>query len=138
MMSLSEYSSSTSNWREQLRHNEHRTRGVIVMFIMIYVFVGLLVDVFILQNTYPQLSIEQCFYLLITFRVLPFATLLMGGIALVSLWVTYAMYDKIMLMGTEYHEITPETTQNLQEQQLYHVVEEMKVAAGLQDRKSTR
>ena len=46
--------------------------------------------------------------------------------------VTYAFYDKLMLMGTEYHEITPETSQNLQEKQLYHVVEEMKVAAGLQ------
>ncbi|OGV47743.1 MAG: zinc metalloprotease HtpX, partial [Legionellales bacterium RIFCSPHIGHO2_12_FULL_42_9] len=131
-MSLSDYSSSTANWRLQLRHNERRTRGVIALFIAIYVVVGLLVDVFLLQSTYPRLSIDQCFYLLITFTVPPYATLLMGGIAIVSLWVTYAMYDRLMLMGTDYHEITPETTNNLQEQQLYHVVEEMKVAAGLQ------
>ena len=36
-----------------------------------------------------------------------------------------------MLLGTQYHEITPETAQSLQEKQLYNVVEEMKVAAGL-------
>lgn len=131
-MSLSDYSSSTGDWRLQLRRNERRTQGVILLFIVIYVAVGLLVDVFILQSTYPRLSIDQCFYLLITFTVPPYATLLMAVIAGVSLWVTYAMYDRLMLMGTDYHEITPEGTSSLQEQQLYNVVEEMKVAAGLQ------
>ena len=37
----------------------------------------------------------------------------------------------IMLLGTEYYEITPESARNLNEKQLYNVVEEMKVAAGL-------
>jgi heat shock protein HtpX len=131
-MSLSDYTSSTGNWRQQLRHNERRTRGVILLFMALYVAVGLLVDVFILQSTYPRLSLEQCFYLLLTLTVPPYATFLMGGIAGVSLWVTYAMYDKLMLMGTDYHEITAKGTSSLQERQLYHVVEEMKVAAGLQ------
>jgi heat shock protein HtpX len=36
-----------------------------------------------------------------------------------------------MLLGTEYHEITPETAQSLEEKQLYNTVEEMKIAAGL-------
>ena len=131
-MSLSNYTASTGDWRLQLRHNERRTRGVIALFIAIYVAVGLLADVFILQSTYPRLPLGQCFYLLVTFTVPPYATLLMGGIAIVSLWITYALYDRLMLMGTEYHEITPEGSYSLQEQQLYHVVEEMKVAAGLQ------
>src|SRR5207249_9969496 len=37
----------------------------------------------------------------------------------------------LMLLGTEYHEITPTSAQNVAEQQLYNVVEEMKIAAGL-------
>ena len=130
-MSLSDYSSSIANWREQLLDNERRTRGVIALFIAVYLVVGLLVDVFIVQKIHPQLSIGQSFYLIITFRIPPLATFLMGVIAIVSLWATYAFYDRIMLLGTEYYEITPESTDNLQEQQLYHVVEEMKVAAGL-------
>lgn len=85
-----------------------------------------------MHATYPQVTLQQAFLALIQLQVIPYATILMVGIAVVSLLTTYAFYDRIMLLGTEYHEITPQTAQNLQEQQLYNVVEEMKVAAGLQ------
>ena len=56
----------------------------------------------------------------------------MLAIAGITLLITFSMYDKIMLLGTDSREITPETASlNLQEKQLYNVVEEMKVAAGL-------
>ncbi|CEG58097.1 zinc metalloprotease HtpX [Legionella fallonii] len=136
-MSISDYHASVGDWREQLKKNERKTRGVIALFFLIYLAVGLIADTFILQTFYTRtaqvhLSLEQCLYALISFKVVPYATLLMGGFALVSLWITYALYDRIMLLGTEYHEVTPETAQSLQEKQLYNVVEEMKVAAGLQ------
>lgn len=131
-MPLSEYDASVADWRGQLQRNERKTHAVILTFIAIYVIVGLLVDVFILGRMYPFLTVEQSLYLLVTFRKIPYATLLMGGIAIISLMITYALYDRIMLLGTEYYEVTPETARTLQEKQLYHVVEEMKVAAGLQ------
>lgn len=131
-MSISDYHASASDWREQLRQNERKTRVVIALFIVIYAGVGLIADVFILKSYYPQATLEQCFFALVTFKAVPYATLTMGAFAVISLWITYAMYDRIMLLGTEYHEITAETAQNLREKQLYHVVEEMKVAAGLQ------
>jgi len=55
----------------------------------------------------------------------------MVGLAIISLLITFTLYDRIMLLGTDYKEITPETAQTIQEKQLYNVVEEMKVAAGL-------
>src|SRR5665648_514145 len=55
----------------------------------------------------------------------------MTAVAIIALWVTYTWYDKIMLLGTTYHEVTPETARTNEEKQLYNVVEEMKVAAGL-------
>ena len=131
-MSLSDYHASSSDWRGQLRRNERNTRWVIAIFIAVYVGVGLVTDVFILQSQYRGIPLEQCFYALVTFQVVPFATLIMMGIAVISLFVTYALYDKIMLMGTDSREITPETARTIQEKQLYNVVEEMKVAAGLQ------
>lgn len=136
-MDMSDYHASVGDWRTQLKKNERKTRGVIALFLFIYLAVGLIDDTFILQTFYARtaqvhLSIEQCLLALITFKVVPYATLLMGGFALISLWITYAFYDRIMLLGTEYREITPETAQSLQEKQLYNVVEEMKVAAGLQ------
>lgn len=130
-MALTDYHASASDWRAQLRKNQRKTRAVVALFFLVYLLVGLMVDTFLVQSTYPQVPIEQIILALITFRVVPYATLLMVGLAVVSLWVTYAMYDKIMLLGTEYKEIKPQSGLSVQEQQLYHVVEEMKVAAGL-------
>jgi len=131
-MSLNDYHASTGDWRLQLKRNEQKTRFVIFTFIAVYLFVGLLVDVFILQSSYPSASLNQCFWALITFKFIPYATLVMMGIAGFSLLITFSFYDKIMLLGTDSHEITPETAMSLQEKQLYNVVEEMKVAAGMQ------
>jgi heat shock protein HtpX len=130
-MSITDYHATTGDWRGQLRQNERKTRIIIVTFIALYIFVGLLIDVCILQSHYPNASLEQIFYALSTFRFVPYATLIMGAIALISLWITYALYDRIMLLGTDSREITLETAKNLQEKQLYNVIEEMKVAAGL-------
>ena len=131
-MALADYHASATDWRGQLRRNERKTRLVITIFISVYIGVGLLVDVIILQSLNPQWSYIQCLLFLITLQTPPYATLLLGGLAVVSLLITYALYDRIMLLGTDSHEITQTTANNLQEQQLYNVVEEMKVAAGLQ------
>lgn len=130
-MAITDYHAAATDWRAQLKKNQRRTRGVVALFFLVYLMVGLMVDTFLLQSSYPQVPIEQIVLALLTFKVVPYGTLLMVGLAVISLWVTYAMYDKIMLLGTEYKEISPKNGQTLQEQQLYNVVEEMKVAAGL-------
>lgn len=132
-MSLSDYDSSAVNWREQLRHNERRTQGVIASFIALFIGVGLVVDTFIVQSmTHGAAPLIQCFKALITFQIFPLATFILALIAAVSLLITFSMYDTIMLLGTNSHEITPETASSLDEKKLYNVVEEIKVAAGLQ------
>jgi heat shock protein HtpX len=131
-MKISDYDSSVGNWREELRRNEVRTRLVIFSFILLFLSVGLLVDLYVLHKSVPNASIGLSFYALVTFHVFPIATTVMACIACVALLVTYSLYDRIMLMGTDSREITPETAANLAEKQLYNVVEEMKVAASLQ------
>lgn len=130
-MSLSDYHASTANWREQLRRNERKTRYVILTFLAIYVAVGLITDTVILQSSYPDAPLGQIILALVTFKATPYATIIMVIIGAVSLLITYSMYDRIMLLGTDYYEITPSTARSLKEKQLYNVVEEMKVAAGL-------
>jgi heat shock protein HtpX len=122
---------ATSDWRHTLRQNNQRTYIVIGLFFLIYCSIGLLVDMYLNSAIYPTATLPQLFNALITFKLFPIATCIMLGIAAISLWVSYAMYDKLMLLGTNYHEITPETARNAAEKQLYNVVEEMKVAAGL-------
>ena len=92
---------------------------------------GVLIDLYIYSDYYPQETLSQLFVALITFQLFPIATFITSCIALLSLWATYHWSNKLMLLGTEYREITPQTAKNLEEKQLYNAVEEMKVAAGL-------
>lgn len=108
-MGIADYHATAGDWRAQLRRNEKKTRSVIVVFFLVYILVGLIVDAFVLQGMYPHASLEKIIYALITFKVVPIATLLMIAFAGISLLITYALYDRIMLLGTEYYEITPET-----------------------------
>ncbi|WP_133136851.1 zinc metalloprotease HtpX [Legionella rowbothamii] len=131
-MSLADYHGSAGDWREQIRKNQRKTRTVIGLFVGVYFVVGFIADIVVLQAMYPGITVQQSMNVLMHFRVIPYATLLMVGFAAISLLITYSLYDRIMLLGTEYREITPHNAQNVQEQQLYNVVEEMTVAAGLQ------
>lgn len=131
-MSLEDYDSEAVDWRAQIRRNKHKTLLVMMFYVGIYFVVGCVADVAILQALYfPHITLEQSVLVLLRLQVVPYGTILMVGFAVVSLIITYAFYDRIMLLGTDYREITPETANNLQEKQLYNVVEEMTIAAGL-------
>ncbi|RUR09236.1 zinc metalloprotease HtpX [Legionella sp. km772] len=131
-MSITDYHGAVADWRGQLRLNERKTKGVIALFFLMFIALGLFADTFMVYSLYPNVPIKDILFALLSFRQMPYASLLMFGIAAISLCVTYACYDRLMLLGTEYYEVTPETARSLQEKQLYNVVEEMKVAAGLQ------
>lgn len=122
---------STADWRHLIRTNQRRTYFVIGSFILIYVLIGLLIDLYLSSAYYPDVPLSQIFFALITFTLTPKATLVTLAVALISLFITFSFHNKLMLLGTEYREITPTTANSLQEAQLYNVIEEMKVAAGL-------
>src|SRR3990167_10582809 len=122
---------TTTDWRKTLRQNHSRTFIIIALFFLIYCAIGLIVDLYLYSGSYPDASLSDLFIALLSFQLFPIATLIMLAIASISLFICYILYDKLMLLGTNYHEITPQSAQNLTEQQLYNVVEEMKIAAGL-------
>jgi heat shock protein HtpX len=147
-----EYAVGGANWRKQLWLNERRTHTVILIFIAIHIFIGLLIDATLQTGMFNSLltgttygaysnfgpamptslmSLKEILISLITFRIIPYATIILAGISIISILMTYAMYDRIMMAGTDYHEVILRDTSSIQEQQLYHVVEEMKVASGL-------
>ncbi len=129
--SLNNFAATSANWRKTLRQNSNRTYIVIGLFFLIYLCIGLLVDMFVIAERYPQANINQIVHALATLQIFPLATTIMLIIAAVSLLASYAMYDKLMLLGTEYKEITPAAKNSPEEQLLYNVIEEMKIAAGL-------
>lgn len=128
---LDQYTSKSADWRKTIRQNRRRTTIVIFLFFLIYVSIGCIADMYLYASIYPDATLNQLFVGLMTFTLFPTATLIMLAIATISLLVSYAFYDRLMLLGTEYHEITPETASSVEEKQLYNVVEEMKIAAGL-------
>jgi len=129
----------TSDWRATLRQNQRRTFIVIALFFALYLGLGFLIDILLTiqkysnpfsNPNYSSISFSQAVYLLIHWQVFPYATVTAAVAAALGLLITYSMSDKLMLLGTQYHQITPETT-NIAERQLYNVIEEMKVAAGM-------
>jgi heat shock protein HtpX len=127
-----DFHTRATDWRESLKQNQRRTTFVIASFIFIYLLIGFVIDLYIATGQYPNATLPQLMGALITLRIIPFATFITGIVAVISVWVVFIFHDKLILMGAEYHEITPQTAQDVKEQQLYNVIEEMKVAAGLQ------
>lgn len=130
MVDLTHYKIKAADWRVQIRKNSARTRNVIILFILLYVGLGFLIDIIIYDNIYHA-PVAAIFHALLRLDLFPYATVTMAVAAAISLFITYTLYDKIMLLGTEYYQLTDSNGRTLQEQQLYHVIEEMKVAAGL-------
>jgi heat shock protein HtpX len=131
MVDFAQFQAGTTDWRAQIRKNQRRTRWVIAIFIGLYVLLGLLIDTFIYSRTYYLESYETILWALFTWQLIPYVTLLTMAIALLSLLIAYAFYDRVMLLGTEYYRITPDNERDLTDKQLYHVIEELKIAAGL-------
>lgn len=131
MSNLNDYAAGSVNWRKTLRENTNRTYIVIGLFFLIYLGIGLLIDTFLYSEQYPNASLGLIFHGLITLKLYPIATAVMLVIASVSLLVTYAMSDRLMLLGTSYHQVTASSARSDKEKQLYNIVEEMKIAAGL-------
>jgi len=129
---FNKYGATTANWRASLRRNHRRTFFVIGLFFLIYLALGILIDLYIYSGSNLEVPLSRIFMALITFQVIPYATLITAAVALVSLWVTFAFHNKLILLGAEYHQVMADTARDHDEQQLYNVIEEMKVAAGLQ------
>lgn len=131
MTDLNHYHGGTANWRDIIRRNTRRTYLVMATYVLIYLAIGLLFDLFLYSERYPQATVGQIFNAIIHLQLFPVVTLITLVVAIISLWVTFAFADQLMLLGTEYRQITPQTAQTPKEQQLYNVVEEMKVAAAM-------
>ncbi len=112
--------------RAVLALNEVKSKLVLVAFFALYCIIGLLVDNII----YNMPSLSYGFYMLLTFQVFPIATIGMAAFGVVSVFVTYSMYDKIMLYGHEYKEITPKSAVGF-ERKFYDMIGALAHKGGL-------
>ena len=126
---LEKYQVSATDWRASLRSNQRNTFIVIILFVLIYVALGFVIDLYL--GTAQNIPLEYTLENLLNFKTLPMATLIMLLVAVISVMITFLFYDNLMMLGTEYHEVTSDSQDSIEGQQLYNVVDEMKIAAGL-------
>lgn len=131
MNRISDFQKSTVDWRRSLSRNQWRTALVITTFIVIYLTIGFLVDLYICVWHYPEAVVSRLFFALLTFHLFPKVMIITGLIAAVSLYVTFTFSHNLMMLGTEYREITLDTAQTLREKVLYNIVEELRISAAL-------
>jgi heat shock protein HtpX len=160
MSKIAQYKIKATDWRSSLQSNQRRTIEVIILFFLIYCVVGFIFDLY-LYDTYrqpnPLYNSYSSFYSyysgysgsvasgahsnhtplstialnLITFKIFPIATAIMLAVATLSLAITYAFHRGLIMLGTDYHEVTADNATTLEEKQLYNVVEEMRIASSL-------
>ena len=138
---LQGYQIKATDWREGLRSNRNRTFFVVLLFITIYLLIGFFIDLYLYtaqtpyaanmsQNTTTMPQIENTAQKIATFQYLPIGTLIMLCVAVISLLITYFFHRQMVMLGTEYREVTADSNASA-EKQLYNVIEELKIAAGM-------
>lgn len=131
----------STDWRDVIAQNRRRTYFVMATFVTLYMAIGFILDILyqspfvhaqLLQYNINEPASLVTIKLLLTGKLFPYATVSAGAIAFIAILITLSFHNSIMLMGTSYRLITPESAKTLAETQLYNAVEEMKIAAGLQ------
>ncbi len=66
---------------------------VMILFILLYMALGFVIDLFIYSEKYPHASLSLITHALFTLRLTPYATAITSLVALISLWVAIT-FDK--------------------------------------------
>lgn len=119
------------DFREVIRVNNTKTKFVIGSYIFIMFLVGILADVAV-RPIYDA-SIISNILVYITFKSVPYVTCFVVSITIIGIFIISKFGHKIMLSGSDYKNISPDSTENLSfdERQVLNMVEEMSLSANL-------
>lgn len=110
-----------------IRENQLRTNCVIVLYVLIFVLIGLLVDIVRINAS----TLGGGFYMLLSLQKFPLVTAIMLGVALMVVVFTINNFRQILLSGSEYKEIIAGSEASLQERNLTKMLEELVRVANL-------
>ncbi|PAF41838.1 zinc metalloprotease HtpX [Helicobacter sp. 11S03491-1] len=109
------------DFKKIISQNQFKTNAVLITYILIFIFIGLLVD--IIRINAPSFS--QAFIELVTFQIFPIVTFCMLIGALVIIYFSIQNFTRIMLEGSEYKLIDPSKVLSKTERQIYGILEEL-------------
>ncbi len=108
-------------FEEIIKQNHIKTTMVLVLYTIIFIFVGILGDIVRINAS----SFGGAFFALITFRIFPLITIIMGCAAFVIMLYSVSNFNRIMLSGSEYREIDKFNAINKQEKELVQILDEV-------------
>lgn len=109
------------NFNKIIAKNKARTNAVLVTYILIFIIIGLLVDIVRINAE----SLSGGFISLITFQIFPLVTFCMLLIAIVVIFVMITNFKKIMLTGNEYKQINPNKVLSRKEREIYDCMQDL-------------
>lgn len=109
------------NFNKIIAKNKARTNAVLVTYILIFIIIGLLVDIVRINAE----SLSGGFISLITFQIFPLVTFCMLLIAIVVIFVMITNFKKIMLTGNEYKQINPNKVLSGKEREIYDCMQDL-------------
>ncbi|ENG4184197.1 MULTISPECIES: zinc metalloprotease HtpX [Providencia] len=117
------------DFRNVIRKNNIRTRLVVMSYILLMLFIGLLADI----ATHPneQLDLFDNAMEFVTFQEWPIATFIVLGLTFLGLIYIHFRGHKMMLAGMNAREITQENAKSSEEKQLFNIIEELSLSASL-------
>jgi len=126
------------NYRRVQEENHKKTRNVMILYIVIFLCIGLLADtifnVELLTNN-PNMGLLTAmgitFNEIISLQRIPMISLIMGGISLLIIWIAIKFGNKLVLAGNEYVRIDNKENKDQEEEQLINIVEELVISSRL-------
>lgn len=119
---------SGTAFNEAIELNKNKTMAVMAIYLMIYLSIGLLLDIVLLNPPTFSIGLDM----LVSGQHLPIATIVTGTIAIIAIFIVMTFGEKIFLSGSDYNIITRDDDLTSDESLLLDIVEELSIAAGLQ------
>ncbi len=137
---------SSIDWRGSIAANQRKTTVVIVLFLLLYTIFGYILDflLWVPSHPYAQASntllqdsplaalnlLSMHFFSCVHGHHTPIVVFTLQAFALLALVWTRYYHGNILLMGSQYSEIT-ESSRDLKQQQLFNILCELKIASSL-------
>ncbi|WP_297814231.1 zinc metalloprotease HtpX [uncultured Helicobacter sp.] len=110
-----------------IKENQFKTKCVIAIYLLIFVLIGLLVDIVRINAS----DLSEGFYQLLSLREFPVVTCALLLIAVLIVSFTIRNFKGILLSGNEYKEIIDGREANAQERELSKILDELVEVAHL-------
>ncbi|PAF53356.1 zinc metalloprotease HtpX [Helicobacter sp. 13S00482-2] len=109
------------NFQRIIFRNHLKTTAVLMTYVVIFVFIGLLVDIVRINAPSFLLALKE----LLTFQIIPVVTLCMLIAAILIICICVMNFTQIVLNGSEYKLVDPSKVMNQTERRIYGILKDI-------------